>query len=406
MKIKNPGEVEILELSLTHKEGALDLTPITTFIDVFESVKSPVIKGVLQIKDSLGMIDSVDMVGSTVKMKFTTETDLESEFIFKIYSVDNITTSESGKVKYYSLMVASEEMLNSAAINISQNFVDMSHEKIIAILIEKYLKSKKRLKYEATLGIDTVPLTKLKPFQAIDKVRRRSVSKKNKSSSYCFYESREGYNFVTIEYLMSEGKKDVGDRFFYYDAVGKNSSEFSDWRNVLAMEQVKVQNAMEMIARGGIKNNVWAFNLQTGEYKKAEFDKMKNDGEFNIDPESFNLSKDLINKFSESEAMNMLIPINDERELNRVEKQSYLRGYVMRLLSNIINISIHGDSTMIVGKAIHIDFPVADGMSRQKKNELLSGYYLITKLRHIISIQGKPNYMQSCELLRTGFLKE
>ena len=406
MKIKNPGEVEILKLLLKHKQGTLNLITYTVQIDIFESIKAPVIRAQLLMKETVGLLDTVPMVGSTVELEYTTETEGTTEFKFIILSVDSASATSSNTTREYVLNLASEEIVASAASNISQNFIDLSHEKIIAIIIDKHLKSKKKFNYEATLGLDTIPLTKLKPFQAIDKVRRRSVSKLNKSSSYCFYENKDGYNFATIEGMIFNGKKNVGDRYFFLDTVGKETHKGSDWRNILGFEQVRMQNMLDMISNGGVKINVWSFNVQTGEYKKAEFNKVQDDGVFKSDPETYNLPKDLAVKYSDSEAVNLLIPISDDRELDRVQKHSYLRPYVTKILSNMINVSIHGDSTMTVGKMMHLDIPIVDGMTSNRNNELLSGNYLITKLRHIIVNGAQPKYMQSCELLRTGFLKE
>jgi hypothetical protein len=70
----------------------------------------------------------------------------------------------------------------------------------------------------------------------------------------------------------------------------------------------------------------------------------------------------------------------------------------------MMNIHIHGDSVLSAGSVINIDFPVISDITVQKQNKLLSGNYLITKIRHIIIPGGKPKYSQACEVLRTGFI--
>ncbi len=61
---------------------------------------------------------------------------------------------------------------------------------------------------------------------------------------------------------------------------------------------------------------------------------------------------------------------------------------------------------LTAGSVINIEFPNADGMTEKSTNKMLSGNYLITKIRHIIRPTGQAMYTQACEVLKTGFLKE
>lgn len=413
MQLFNPGNIDIKKFQLIHKNGVVDLVGYVTQIDIFESVISPSIHATLQMYDGAGLIERVDLAGSEIVIEFASyDTNNPSLFEFIVEAVTDIKVGPNSAYKTYVIRASSQELFNAAAKTVTEIFVDAEPEAMIQVILKDYLKTKKKFVFEKSLGIDTVNVTKLKPFQAIDKIRRRTVSRGNKSSSYCFFENRFGYTFTTIENLIAEGKKDPtvvnGDRNFTFQTVSKIGVENTDWRNILAAKQVKNQNLLQALSIGGVQNVVWAYNLETGTTEAYRFEKTKDDGQFNIDQESFTIRKDIAAKYQgdDMDSVNTIIPIRNERDLERVKKENFITPYLSRLMSNILNIDIWGDSALTAGSVINIDFPNADGMTDKQNNKMLSGNYLITHLRHAIIPTGNSKYTQSCEVLKTGFLKE
>jgi hypothetical protein len=371
------------------------------------------------VADTIGMAENLLLAYSDVEIEYVSYKGVgdstPSTFKLKILSISGATPNASGKFKTYTVNMASKELIKSSSLNITQNFVDMSHDTMIGVLFG-YLETDKSLKKESTKNIDTISVNKLKPFQAIDKIRHRAVSRTQKSSAYCFYETRLGYTFATIEDIIKEGKKDPsvvsGDRNFFLNSINKQESSDSDWRVILGFEHVKMENILDMIGSGGLKNNTWSFNVNTGQYYLTSFDKKENDGEFSLNPEAFNLLQTVSDEYgfkgnkngAEASGAEMLVPIKDDRENDRIEKTSYIRAYVLKMVSNMMNIHIHGDSVLSAGSVIHIDFPKISDVIKNESNKLITGNYLITSIRHIIIPTGRHTYSQSCEILRTGFI--
>jgi hypothetical protein len=411
----NPGEVDIKRFELIHNSGnKINLIGLVVQLDIYESIKSPAIFGTMLVADTMGVADNLLLAYSDVEIEYISYSGVgastPSVFKFKITSINNVEKADSGKLKTYTVNMVSKALIVSSSINLTENFVDMTHDQMVGV-IHQYLKTDKEIDKESTKGIDSVVVSKLKPFQAIDKIRRRAISRSHASSSYCFYENRLKYVFATIENIIAEGKKDPsvasGDRNFFLNAVGKQTYADSDWRTIIGFEHVQMENLLDMVGHGGLKNNSWAFNITTGEFSKSSFDKQSNDSDFTSD--SFNLLKTVADELGNANDLDSsgsvsLIPIVNDREIERVEKNSYLKAYTMKLLSNMMNIHIHGDSVLGAGSVINIDFPIISDSSEQKNNKLLSGNYLITQIRHIIIPTGKPKYSQACEVLRTGFI--
>lgn len=413
----NPGEVDIKRFELIHSSGKkLNLIGLVQQLDIYESITAPSTTATMLMIDTLGIIDNMTLGYSDVEIEYLSYKGVGDStpamFKFKITSINNAEKAENGKFKTYTVNMTTKDFVVSASKNLTENFVDMTNDQMLGIVFD-YLKSEKKIRMEKTKGIDTVNVSKLKPFQAIDKIRRRAVSRSNVSSSYCFYEDRLQYVFATVENIIAEGKKDpsvtTGDRNFFLSSINKREASDSDWRVIQGWEHVQSENLLDMVGRGGLVNNSWSFNINTGVFEKYTFNKAQNDGDFTASSETFNLLKtisdELGNPADEHASGSVtLVPITNERESQRVEKNSYLKAYVMKMISNMMNIHIHGDSVLSAGSVINIDFPVISDITVQKQNKLLSGNYLITKIRHIIIPSGKPKYSQACEVLRTGFI--
>lgn len=401
MNTLNPGDVHIDTLTLIHPEGRLNLLGYVYDFNIYESLKSPTITADMLVFDGTGLLDNVMLADSRVVIEFTTFMSVTNRFEFVVSHVSGATPGNMSLDKQYKVMLVSEDMINSAAILMTENFIDMNHEDMVKRILGSTLKSKKNFSFEKTRGLDFIQAIKMHPFQAIDLIRRRCVSMASTTSSYCFFENRAGYNLLTMEKIIKDGKADPsvtnGDRAFTFQSSGKTATKYTDWRNIVGLQQVNTQNLTQTLGMGGVRNVAWSYNMLTGEYQRNDFDATRNP------VGGFSLPRTATSRFSGTEARNVMYPVNSEQDQTRVEKASNVTPYVLKMLSNMLNIHIYGDSILTAGSVIHIDMPVLSGMSVHKQNKLLSGAYVITGLRHMLTVTGSPKYMQACEVLREGF---
>lgn len=401
-KAINAGDIVINTFTMIHKEGTIDLLPLVSQIDIYETLKRPCIRGFVDLHDGVGILSSVDMAGSDVEIDFySIDENQPTNLKFKIDRVSN--TQQEARMKAYTIELITPEYYKAISTQVTENFFDMKPEDMIALILNQYVKTEKQYVYESTGKIDTIPVTNVNPLQAIDKIRKRSVSGKSKSSSFLFYENRNGFNFITIEELYNKGKEDVGDRIFTTKTVRDTFTEVN-WRNVLGYTQVRAQNLGETISLGGIKSKVWAFNLETGEYSPYVFDKSAD--EYN--PNEYHLRKDIINEYnpedSSEQAQNTFCIIRNEDDLLRAEKNAKLAGFLPKILSNMINIHVHGDNLLTAGEVCELIVTRVDGLTQLREDEMLSGKYIIGSVRHIIQRgNGVNRYTCACELIKPGF---
>ena len=401
-----PGYVEIKKLLLNTGVGEpINLTQLATDVDIYESIFQPYIIAEITIVDGVGLTNKFPNIDEmTVDIEFTIP-DVEGGVNYKLAVMDrqHETASAMDKSKVYKLVCISEEVDSPAAhesvrLYDKANLGDLVAQFILAI------GSKKGNLIEQTDGIVDIKLTNVKPFQIIDWARRRALSLEHESHSYVFFENKYGYRFVTIEKLIDDGSKRIGDKIFQYDSAVNIDSLGTNWRNILHKDSIVIGKGIKQQLLEGNKPTARVFNLQEGTYTKEE----KQEKEYNfkqLDSKGFGSTTSRKAKFEETKTTERFVVVSDSDDVGYTEKLLALQAYVPSLLSNITRIFVYGDPSITVGEVIKCNFPDIDGLTT-KKTELSktqSGNYLITKLRHKITLAGPPVYTQSMEIIKTGF---
>ena len=401
-----PGYVEIKKLLLNTGVGEpINLTQLATDVDIYESIFQPYIIAEITIVDGVGLTNKFPNIDEmTVDIEFTIP-DVEGGVNYKLAVMDrqHETASAMDKSKVYKLVCISEEVDSPAAhesvrLYDKANLGDLVAQFILAI------GSKKGNLIEQTDGIVDIKLTNVKPFQIIDWARRRALSLEHESHSYVFFENKYGYRFVTIEKLIDDGSKRIGDKIFQYDSAVNIDSLGTNWRNILHKDSIVIGKGIKQQLLEGNKPTARVLNLEEGTYIKEE----KQEKEYNfkqLDSKGFGSTTSRKAKFEETKTTERFVVVSDSDDVGYTEKLLALQAYVPSLLSNITRIFVYGDPSITVGEVIKCNFPDIDGLTT-KKTELSktqSGNYLITKLRHKITLAGPPVYTQSMEIIKTGF---
>jgi hypothetical protein len=74
-------------------------------------------------------------------------------------------------------------------------------------------------------------------------------------------------------------------------------------------------------------------------------------------------------------------------------------------LSIIAHLTIYGDSTITVGDVITCRIPEMNGLTNKEyaaDDPMISGNYLVCKVRHILTFGDNPKYYQALEIVKDG----
>ena len=409
------GSVLIDYLELRKLNGVvLDLIPFVTEFNIFESIFESFITATASLDDSRGIVDYDTINGSVVEMRYKSDVNLNPvTMTFVVDSVNVILPDSSNKSQTYFLNLISPESIRALALRVGEIYTNLAPETMIADILKNKIKTNKKFFFSKTSSTDTMNCSSLFPFQAIDAIKKRSVSRSYLSSSYMFYENQFGYNFKTLEEILSEASSDPrileGDLVFFYDVAEPKDIRKSSWRKIESLQKIKQQSLTGNIVYGGNRSRIFAYDISTGEHYQFEYNGDQDFKKFKSYTPKTKFYSKISSKdiYKQGDQLNnlMVAPVAGEKELLRIQKEILSRAYVNTLFSNILRMEISGDSRLTAGSAAMLNIPVINAGTDIETNELASGIYMFAKIRHTF----KPSeagtgmgYRQYCEMMNTG----
>lgn len=407
-----PGSVDIKKLDLITGVGEpVSLIKLARDVDIYENIFQPYIACEIIIADAIGLANKFpNMQEMKLEIEFSVPGYKSTKLKFAITDRQGEETVGADKAKVYRLVGMSEEMDSPEVKGIIPEGVrgksngQKNYGELVGVILSDVIKTKKPITIEQTKGLREIDLNNLKPFQAIQYLRRQALSVKYQSHSYVFFENVNGYHFVTMEKLFDEGKKRIGDKIFMYDGAVDLDVTGSNFRNILKKETINIGKGLQQEVMDAFNAVVWFLDVETMEYKKVD----KKEKDFNfvlLDDKGFN-SGTLRRNQNESARGTAAFKLGKNEQFEEdAEKIAALQVFTPLLLSNIQRIFVYGDPSLAVGDVIKCNLPDIDGLTGRKteysKSE--SGNYLITKLRHCIKLGGTPLYGQALEIMKPGF---
>jgi hypothetical protein len=405
-----PGDVELVDIVLLSEDQERTYSLMTQCVgfDVYESILSPVMFAELVIADSIGLLQNFPILGGEfIKLSFKTPKNkgTPASFLFRVKGIENKQVNESNKRLTYTITCVSSELIINSKTN--QSLVGTDNiSTLIKNTLEDQLETNKPLFIDATAGMEKVVLTRMTPFQIIDYLRQRAVSTTYLSSSFCFFENRKGFHFTTIEKLFEQAyKDDDSDKLFFFDTSRKDGGENVTMRNIIAYNQMQYGDVIAQIRGGGLNNQVHQFDIITGDVREVTYtDNLGADQFKSTSPTGTSSKPSTFTKnHGRSTSVNKLIPGRSDKPTGELaEKISRTRAYAQKISQNIVQIHIYGDSDISVGDVIRCRFPSgADDKDGQGTSRFTSGYYLVSKVRHIVLNTDRPQFTQALELIKS-----
>lgn len=407
-----PGDISIESITLMSedRQRKYSLMSQVVGIDIWESVISPVIFCELTVADAIGLYQSFPIIGEEyVAIKFKTPgAGKAATYLFRVNKIEDKQVSDNNMMVTYRLQLVSAELMRNATRYVNRTYNGNIHD-IVTSIIKEDLQTEKPINIDKTSGIEKGNITRMNPFTAIDFLRRRAVSNEYKSSSYVFYESRDGYVFTTLEKLITQGQKSVdsghNDKQFFFDTVRHDNIADVSIRNIISYNMMSFGDTITKAVEGGIKNEVNSFDLITGDIKKVTYKDDGRAGFKNMDNNGAPTNTSgFIRKHGETTAVRKIVPISsDLPSTQRPEMASLLTAFAQNVSQNITRIHVYGDSEIKLGDIVKCTLPVADSTDKAKTSRLETGNYLVTKVRHLILNNDRPQHTMALELIKGNF---
>jgi hypothetical protein len=441
-----PGLVHFSDLSITNTAGKeqVEVKKLLAEFRYYEDIFSPAVSATLTLIDGTALQETLPIVGGEkVKIRFAALDDLAEDEELKYVEISASLTcykvskpqNVNEKTVGYTLFMTTDTFLTNNnedrlvrrgfrgkpivpdrntdpnAIGVLEDLMDLVYE------YTPKGEKKKALVTETTEGVFNYTFPSVSPFKAINILCSQAKSAKNPASNYVFFESDE-YYFITLQELVKQGNifDPVETYYFIEETEGlekpKDLKGIKDWQKILMVEEVAKLDILNSSTEGAFGGVTKTFDPMAKSFSRKEYNYEK---DFKTDKDSQStLTAESSKKFAASptsesfHATNATIAkSNYATSADPGLQQGYKRtgefaaeerAATQQLLSQRINVAVHGNSRLRVGKIVDLQFPLNTVTKEggKKNDEYKTGKYLILAVMHVVDALGKYTTVMEC----------
>lgn len=393
LKNYEPGDIKLISIKLTNtnKSATIDIRSQLLTFSVYEDIQEPTIYAEIVLNDALGLVKNFPIIGEEdVEISFIVPgRDKVTTYKLRTFAIDGTSFSDNNQSSNFILKCVSHEHFTNSVQQIDKGYNVTIAEMVIDIL-KNELNVKKGINVEATRGLIPVAVPRMNPFSAIDYLRQRAVAKRPSGGVFVFFENQFGYNFISLEKLIEDGKKNIVTKTFTHapDTRSTKERQAYAWRNITKFEHLTKFDTISKMSNGMFKNNVIAFDMTTKDVTNTEFRIQEQAKVFETGENKARLTstEKLINEANRGAPYYMFAP-KDISKGNAflTDLMGYKLAYTNMFNQNIVRCQVYGDNYLAVGDMVALNLPESSGTTEKKTGDTrFSGNYMITKLRHMV----------------------
>lgn len=412
--LKFAGDVSVGRIRVVSQNGFYqDIANQVSGIQIFEDLLSPFITGTLIIKDSLDLMNLFPFVGEEyVDLDIKTPTLKTGNISGKFY-IYKMTDREMLKDKevVYQLHFTSRDALIDLNKSISKTFTGKISDIARTLLTNKAngMQSTRNNIVEETFNATRYTSNYWSPIKNLLYLTQHAINK-NKSPSYVFFENRDGYNFVSLEYLY---KQNITAEFTYDNYTRDDRALAGSVKNIQEdykrISNIKIPTGIDYIDRitsGVYGSKLWTYDTTSKRYGSINYDMLKT----NKKPVRLNqfpaASKKVIYRYI-STIMFKPKAHGSQNGFGDVTNSNILQERISLLKqaeSTKIQILVPGRCDYTVGRKVKIKLNKIEPVSKQDGKTLdnmFSGNYIVSAVNHFIT---KEKHETTLELIKDSLL--
>jgi len=256
----NPGDISVNNIVLSGSKGVLDVTNQFQSLSVLEDLMIPGMNASLVLLDSLNLQSMLPLIGEEILyINYNTPSISGLSHTFAVSSMKDASPASALKVRAYEIECIALEAFTNKTTLVSKSY-NTTLDMVVNDLFENFLNSNKSLQTEATQGIQKYIVTNERPFDAINRIRKRSSSITNPSSSFLFFENQRGYYYVTLESLFSQG---IVASYTDSDIGADNFLTRNNFRTMLGYNLPDVYDTATKLGQGAFTSTVKRLDLKS-----------------------------------------------------------------------------------------------------------------------------------------------
>lgn len=438
--LNQPTDYNLSALNLlTSNGGVVNLKPYLVELNYFEDIYNNTISGKIVVSDAIGYILIASLKGSELLqiefVKGTGGKPLESEKgktkYFNIFSVSERQLDISNNFETYVINFCSEDLMLSERYRISKSYNQpMRISDIVTDILSNILQTGTSYDIEQTSRTYNFVLPNKKIFETINWLASYAIPVNKTGADMLFFENASGYQFKSLQTLYKQSP------LFTYNynpknvLTAQNKTNFQP-DNIYRLEILNNFDTFNAIMKGTFSSRVVTFDPLIRKKYTHDFDYVK----YKSSAKVLNDSKDPIYNLTYQDRFRKKLNESPPRDkdsgalrlmvTNALTRQepyiqdvndgfssdygidTFLTTRVSQLsLSNYtkIKIIVPGNSDIIAGSILTVN---AYGMkpvgSERDEDNIISGNYLVTAVRHIITPIGYRTVVELAKDSNIGY---
>lgn len=433
-KMEKKGAFAINEVVVITANGSeINITNQWMVIELFEDLFAHNLSGTILVGDTHNFLKNGPIVGQEdVRISITTQgINGENNSVdkwFRIYKIAERIVTPNGRVQGYKLhLISSDEIINSQT-KCNYAFSDMTVENMVSEICYKHFpQTPLRMANIPSKNKHTFVLPTREPFHCIQWLLKRGVNSQNTADChYIFYQDIDGYKVDTIPNLIKQPVVFNGKYEYKIPNMIGGVGTFRNPHERLNVPEKVVFNRdidkLKEVKNGMIASSIRVYDLTTKTYTTNSFNYIEHFNKLYKDQQKINPlftetpndnSQERIGtiihyhpKSSGSIGEVTLEEINEQAFSNKSNNDFYEEWVLPRdsleqqiESSSIVLKGLAGNSTRRVGQMVEFHFPSPEpNRGEDKMDEYVTGKYLITSIRHLIS---KQDYTMNMEISRS-----
>lgn len=382
-------------------------------IHIFEDLFSPFITGTLVFRESLDFANYFPLIGEeALELKIYTPTlnDTPDGIIqgkFYVYKMEDITEMAERSV-VYKLQFISIEAITDMNSKVSKAYDGVISDIVQKILLEDdALSTKKQCNIETTKNKTKFISNFWSPVKSLAYLTGTALNTIG-APTYLFYENRQGFNFLSLDYMYVQPLKQNFEYNNPYHVVsptgGSSRVPELDYKRIEKLTIPVSHNFIDRVTSGMYGSRMISFDVTTMRYKNAKHSMYVDWNDPNKEVH--------LNKYTPNSKK--LLATARAAIFNDITQKGLFSGYgnvsntdisqarISRLKmaeANRIEISVPGRSDYTVGQVVTVKAFQKEPLNKEDSNEeqkdkLLSGAYLVSAINHRITKEKHECHME------------
>jgi len=404
----------VLSTSLHKRE--LSIESIVMDINLYESIFNNTLSGSISIMDTENYISTFPICGyETLTFEFSGQTAEDRDFFsvsVRVYAIKNILEITSGG-KSYSLEFISKEFLDDRELIISRAFNSLTASQIVKAVWDDTLLSEKSISIEDTSGLLDMISPSWRPMKLIDWLCSRSVSIDRDGANYVFYETLDGFNYISLETLVSDIDDTLIDTF-YYGAKDLQVDGHPTPEAAYTVSNIQIDSSFDLIqnlSMGMYSSTMIEHDIVKRTVKTYRFDYEKSFDKYkHLEDWSF-LHSDVDDLKEVYDSRNFLIPQHyqmfgeysvSSRDTSKRERTLQTRASQLQQINTYkITLTLPGNIRTRAGDVVYLYYPSKG--AEDTEDPLMSGHYLVLSVKNNMSM---IRHNTTIEIAKDSYFRE